>query len=202
MKVIVILLAVILAWALNVRSLRRAMLSRSCLLLILASCTTVAQASANSNRTLYCVSIARCGDGITHESIARSTVPSIAYGYDVPVLLRGTRHVVATKPGGKPGQQQLFDTEPYDLVPKSAPKPLGRGSTGSARPNNLNEQLAMNEARSNPAAGQQVPLKSGMTDARWPASEGWVKMRQNVNGVEVHYVRNTRTGAVDDFKFK
>ncbi|MFC6933770.1 hypothetical protein ACFQHO_27745 [Actinomadura yumaensis] len=41
-----------------------------------------------------------------------------------------------------------------------------------------------------------------MTDARWPAKEGWVKMRQNVNGVEVHYVRNTRTGEVDDFKFK
>ena len=109
---------------------------------------------------------------------------------------------VATNTGGKPGQQQLFDTEPYDLVPESAPKPLGRGSTGSARPNNLNEQLAMNEARSNPGAGQPVPVKGGMADSRWPASEGWVKMRQNVNSVEVHYVQNTKTGAVDDFKFK
>ena len=28
-----------------------------------------------------------------------------------------------------------------------------------------------------------------------------VKMAQNVNGIEIHYVRNTITGAVDDFKF-
>lgn len=35
-----------------------------------------------------------------------------------------------------------------------------------------------------------------------PLQYGWVKMRQHINGVEVHYVRNTRTGAVDDFKFK
>jgi filamentous hemagglutinin len=40
-----------------------------------------------------------------------------------------------------------------------------------------------------------------MTDSRWPATDGWVKMAQNVNGVEVHYVKNTVTGAVDDFKF-
>jgi filamentous hemagglutinin len=41
-----------------------------------------------------------------------------------------------------------------------------------------------------------------MTDTRWPGLDGWVKMTQNVNGVEVHYVRNTNSGAVDDFKFK
>ena len=40
-----------------------------------------------------------------------------------------------------------------------------------------------------------------MTDARWPAAEGWVKMAQNVNGVEMYYVRNNITGAVDDFTF-
>jgi len=28
------------------------------------------------------------------------------------------------------------------------------------------------------------------------------KTRTVLNGVEIHYVRNTRTGAVDDFKFK
>ena len=39
-------------------------------------------------------------------------------------------------------------------------------------------------------------------DARWPMTDGWVKMSQVVNGVEVHYVRNVRTGAVDDFKSK
>jgi len=40
-----------------------------------------------------------------------------------------------------------------------------------------------------------------MNDSRWPAADGWVKMAQNINGVEIHYVRNTITGAVDDFKF-
>lgn len=40
-----------------------------------------------------------------------------------------------------------------------------------------------------------------MSDPRWMASDGWVKMQQIVNGVNIHYVRNTVTGAVDDFKF-
>lgn len=34
------------------------------------------------------------------------------------------------------------------------------------------------------------------------ASDGWVKRVQNVNGVEIHYVENTKTGQVLDFKFK
>lgn len=86
-------------------------------------------------------------------------------------------------------------------LPKSAPKSLGRGSTGRTTPANLNEQLAMTQAMSNPAAGSPIPLRRGMTDPRWPASAGWVKMSQNVNGVEIHYVRNMATGKVDDFKF-
>jgi filamentous hemagglutinin len=73
-------------------------------------------------------------------------------------------------------------------------------NTGRYVPNNLNEQIAMQQVVSNPAAGQE--LRVPMTDPRWPASDGWVKMAQNVNGVEVHYVRNTNTGAVADFKFK
>jgi filamentous hemagglutinin len=60
----------------------------------------------------------------------------------------------------------------------------------------------MKQAMSNPAAGSVVPMRNGMTDSRWPKSDGWVKMTQNVNGVEVHYVRNTNSGFVDDFKFK
>ncbi|RDV45341.1 MafB [Leifsonia sp. ku-ls] len=32
-------------------------------------------------------------------------------------------------------------------------------------------------------------------------SDGWFKMSQVVNGIEIHYVRNVRTGATDDFKF-
>ena len=42
----------------------------------------------------------------------------------------------------------------------------------------------------------------GMSDSRWLASEGWVKMSNNVNGVEIHFVYNKITGAFDDFKFK
>jgi hypothetical protein len=81
-------------------------------------------------------------------------------------------------------------------------KPLGRGSTGRTIPKNLNEQLAMKQVMSNPNAGKPLPIKKGMTDPRWPAAEGWVKMSQNVNGVEIHYLKNIKTGAFDDFKFK
>lgn len=80
-------------------------------------------------------------------------------------------------------------------------KPLGRGSTGRTGAANLNEQLAMKQAMSDPAGGLQLRNVT-MTDPRWPASDGWVKMSQRINGTEVHYVRNTITGAVDDFKFK
>ncbi|HFD8836840.1 TPA: hypothetical protein ACF67X_004592 [Salmonella enterica] len=78
--------------------------------------------------------------------------------------------------------------------------PLGRGSTGRTTPNSLVEKLSMEQAMSNPAAGRQLPVP--MTDPRWPRSDGWVKMAQNINGVEIHYVRNIKTGQVDDFKFK
>jgi len=84
----------------------------------------------------------------------------------------------------------------------SSNTPLGLGSTGRTLPQNLAEQLAMQQAISNPAAGIILPLRSGMTDSRWPASDGWVKMSQNVNGIEIHYVRNTLTGEIDGFKFK
>ena len=79
--------------------------------------------------------------------------------------------------------------------------PLGRGSTGRTTPENLNEQLAMQEVMSNPGAGK-ILQNINMNDSRWPAQDGWVKMQQNVNGVVIHYVYNTITGEVDDFKFK
>ena len=82
----------------------------------------------------------------------------------------------------------------------------GRGNTGRTVPNTLNEQIAMNQVQSNPLEGAtKVPLE--MTDPRWPASEGWVKMQsvvQNADGTKttIHYVYNEITGAFDDFKFK
>ncbi|MDH2892678.1 pre-toxin TG domain-containing protein [Bacillus cytotoxicus] len=78
-------------------------------------------------------------------------------------------------------------------------KILGRGSTGRTTAKSLEEQLAMKEVKSNPL-GKPIP-KIVMTDPRWPHEEGWVKMAQNVNGVEIHYVKNTKTGEFDDFKF-
>lgn len=85
-------------------------------------------------------------------------------------------------------------------LPKDAPPLLGRGpSQGRIVPKNLTEQLAMTEARTHPDVGKVLPIT--LKDTRWPASEGWVKMQQVVNGVTIHYVRNTKTGEIDDFKF-
>jgi filamentous hemagglutinin len=58
----------------------------------------------------------------------------------------------------------------------------------------------MEQAQADPAAGRVLPVE--MTDPRWQASDGWVKMGQNINGVEIHYVYNTGTGVAADFKFK
>jgi len=88
-------------------------------------------------------------------------------------------------------------------------KVLGRGSTanpskGSTLPRNLREQLAIEQAMSNPTAGKVLAVP--MTDPRWPASEGWVKMQQMIypSGapINVHYVYNKITGEMDDFKIK
>lgn len=59
----------------------------------------------------------------------------------------------------------------------------------------------MEEVMSDPAAhGIPAPSGGGQKDPRWPSSDGWVKMRNSDN--TVHWVQNTRTGEVDDFKFK
>jgi len=86
---------------------------------------------------------------------------------------------------------------------------LGRGSTanlsrGTTLARNLREQLAVEQAMANPAAGRQLGLR--MTDPRWPGSEGWVKMQQVIQSggregpINVHYLLNRTTGAIDDFK--
>jgi intein/homing endonuclease len=80
----------------------------------------------------------------------------------------------------------------------NAPKSI---STGRTAPNNLKEKLAMEEVMANPG-GKQLSLKMSDTKNNLLAEDGWVKMVQNVNGVEIHYVKNTKTGQVLDFKFK
>ena len=86
-------------------------------------------------------------------------------------------------------------------------KIVGRGSTGRKVPHNLNEQMAMHQVQSNPLKNAVDMSKLSkrpiiMTDSRWPASQGWVKMSNNVNGIEIHFVYNKKTGEFDDFKFK
>ncbi len=98
---------------------------------------------------------------------------------------------------------ERLDAAGFDVGSAIAAATLGfasRGSTGRTAPLNLSEKLAMEQAMSHPTAGRPIPVP--MTDKRWPSEQGWVKMAQNVNGVEIHYVRNVNTGQVDDFKFK
>ncbi|RJQ76075.1 hypothetical protein [Amycolatopsis panacis] len=58
----------------------------------------------------------------------------------------------------------------------------------------------MEEARFAPHEGNELMIK--MMDSRSPDAEGWVKMKMEVNGVKIHYLRNRISGAVDDFEFK
>jgi len=59
----------------------------------------------------------------------------------------------------------------------------------------------MNQVKANPLAGATHLDRITMGDTRWPAADGWRKMAQNVNGIEIHFNHNTITGAFDDFKF-
>jgi hypothetical protein len=103
----------------------------------------------------------------------------------------------------------LYDLAADCSVAANRVAPLGRGSTadlakGTTLPRNLREQLGVEQAMSRPGAGDVLPIK--MTDSRWPSSDGWVKMQQTVQSggregpINVHYVFNQTTGAVDDFK--
>ena len=60
------------------------------------------------------------------------------------------------------------------------------------------EQVKANPQDTTPA---RIPPMSD-TKNGWVAKDGWVKRVQNVNGVEVHYIKNTKTGEETDFKFK
>jgi hypothetical protein len=76
-------------------------------------------------------------------------------------------------------------------------------STGRTVPNSLKEKLAMEQVMANPM-GSTPPGMPPMSDTKNNlfAADGWVKRTQRVNGVEIHYVDNTLTGQMVDFKFK
>jgi RHS repeat-associated protein len=76
----------------------------------------------------------------------------------------------------------------------------GIDSTGRTQPQDSVEASAMAKAQANPDAGEEVPVT--MTDPRWPASSGWIKMEQIVDNVNIHYVYNPKTHATADWKFK
>jgi hypothetical protein len=89
-------------------------------------------------------------------------------------------------------------------------RPLGLGITANVKkrttlPRKLQEQHAIEEAMANPSAGRVLD-RINMSAPRWRAEDGWVKMERKIqsNGKEgdiiVHYVFNTLTGAIDDFK--
>jgi len=78
---------------------------------------------------------------------------------------------------------------------------LGLGLTGTKAAMTVAERLAIEAAESNPTAGKV--LQTTLNDARWSAAKGWVKMEsRSPGGIVVHWVRNTITGAVADFKLK
>jgi RHS repeat-associated protein len=83
----------------------------------------------------------------------------------------------------------------------SGSRAIGLGITGTKAATTVAERLAIEAAESNPAAGKV--LQTTLKDARWPASQGWVKMEsRSPGGVVVHWVRNTITGEAADFKLK
>jgi hypothetical protein len=83
---------------------------------------------------------------------------------------------------------------------EEVPKLLEQKATGRTEAKDLKEKLAMEEAMANPGGSHAKGVN--MKDPRYPAKDGWIKMEQEVNGVKIHYIKNTITGAVADFKFK
>ena len=78
-----------------------------------------------------------------------------------------------------------------------------RGSTALKKPTNLTEQLALEEVRSDPQ-GILIIDRDRMNDLRWPGTEGWVKMAQQITtskgNYDIHYVYNEIYEIFDDFK--
>lgn len=131
---------------------------------------------------------------------AAMTAASAAAATYVPAIAATTAGVLAVEAAKAAVDTTEEDSDEFDL--DDLPKQEGRGQSkgGKHVPETLEEKLAMEEAMSNPENGKT--LDGLNTDPRWPASEGWEKKVQNVNGHEIHYQYNPRTGAIDDVKLK
>ncbi len=89
------------------------------------------------------------------------------------------------------------------LASEVGTKIAGKGSTGRTLANSLKEQEAMRKVLTEPNVGTNLNQKGlTMSDPRWPATDGWIKMARNINGVELHWLKNSITGFFDDFKFR
>ena len=82
----------------------------------------------------------------------------------------------------------------------------GKGSTGRTEPQNKNEKSAMKLVLQNPLQDATHISKIKMSDSRWSASDGWIKMQRVVkhsDGMKsvIHFVYNEALGLYDDFKF-
>ena len=92
-------------------------------------------------------------------------------------------------------------SDKYKIANKDS---AGRRTPGRRTPNNLNEELAMRQAQTNPLDGKVI--MSDLKDPRWLSSDGWVKMQQTFNFYDgtkatIHYVINHTLKLIDDFKF-
>lgn len=116
-------------------------------------------------------------------------------------LAKSLNNVLAVAPIGWP--EKLGKLGKLEKAAAECEKAAKTISTGRTVPNSLKEKLAMEQVMAKPM-GTTPPRMPPMSDTKnnLLAADGWVKRVQNVNGVEIHYVENTKTGQVLDFKFK
>jgi hypothetical protein len=167
---------------------------------------------------VYCsttVTVGPANSGFEAFDAASIADPTMGLGFAMHAvmnpMLDGTTRFIAVENFGKNVLSAVttgaFTKQATKLAMAAKGAVLGRGSSaslakGSSLARNLREQLAIEQAIADAAQGQQLPLTMG--DPRWSAADGWVKMEQRLTPggepINVHYVYNTITGAIDDFK--
>lgn len=120
------------------------------------------------------------------------------YGYGYHSYGSGIRYYTSVRKITVPAKKSVPLSNLQYLIRS---KSLGRGSTGRQVPRTYKEEVAMRNVLYNPNSGRILNMTKGMTDPRWRQQDGWRKMAKNVDGVEIHYLKNIKTGKFDDFKF-